>query len=111
MFSKTLEQMAKKMFQDLAIKRTGVKLDWKLLSPERRLVWTKEVAETFLECLAVMEKDLNVPLSNQATAGYERGFIDGRFKERQHTILRIEGMKEHIEQELNNIIEREARES
>lgn len=111
MFKRPLEQIAKKMFQDFAMRRTGMWLDWRYLSAERKLAWIKEVAETITECLLIIEEDLLPPphpVSPYGAGGYERGFRDGQDREWNRLKLRVEAMKEQVEKQLIDFIDKEA---
>lgn len=111
MFTKSLEQIAKKMFVDFAMRKSGLWLDWRYLSSERRLSWVKEVSETMLECITVLEKDLTLPpqpASPFSSGGYERGFVAGQEREWNRAKLRLETMKEQINNQLQDFIEKEA---
>lgn len=110
MFNKSLEQIAKKMFADFAMKRTGMWVDWRYLSPERRLAWMTEVQDTFDECLNILQKDLSINLQpSKAAASYEKGFVAGQAHEAHRLNERIEAAKQLLANQLEDFIAAEAK--
>lgn len=110
MFTKPIEKIAEQMFKDFAMRRTGMWLDWRYLSSERRLAWVKEVSENLTECLNILEKDLTPkPIAKMPVmGGYERGWVVGQEQEWNRIKLRIEAMQEQIKSQVEAFIEKEA---
>lgn len=107
---KSLELIAKHMFADFALKRSGHHLDWRFLSAERRLAWMTEVAETYLECLEQAKEDLSIgKLPTPGAASYERGFVAGQAHEANRLNERIDKLKETVKAQLDKFIEVEAK--
>ena len=108
-FTKSLEQIAKKMFSDFAMRRSGHYLDWRFLSAERRLQWMNEVYDTYKECLKNLKEDLSLDkLPTPGVASYERGFVAGQAHEAHRLNERILLMEGMLEAQLDKFIEEEA---
>lgn len=101
-----LESIAQQMFRDFAQRRTGMWLDWRYLSPERKLQWMKEVSDTFNECLDYLKKDLKPYLQPSGTAGsYEKGFVAGQAHEARRLGEKVDHLKEDIADQLERFKE------
>lgn len=108
-FTKTLEQIAKKMFSDFAMRRSGHYLDWRFLSAERKLAWMNEVYDTYKECLKNLREDLSIgKLPAPGVGSYERGFVAGQAHEAHRLNERILLMEEMLQAQLAKFIEEEA---
>jgi len=106
---KSLEDIAKKMFSDFAKRKSGYYLDWKYVSPERKLEWMKEVADTYLECLKNLKQDLSIgKLPSPGAPSYERGMVAGMANEAHRLNERISAMEIQVTDQLADFIEREA---
>lgn len=106
---KSLEQIAKKMFSDYAMKHAGHYLDWRFLSAERRLAWMMEVGNNYLECLKQVKEDLSLnKLPKPGAASYEKGFIAGQAHEAHRLNERIMALQEDIQAQLDKFILTEA---
>ena len=105
-FTKTLEQIARKMFSDFAMRRSGHYLDWRFLSAERKLAWVKEVEDTYQECLNNLKEDLSIgKLPVPGVGSYERGFVAGQAHEAHRLNERILIMEQMLKDQLNEFIE------
>lgn len=109
MFSKSIEQMARKRFVDYAFQQHGHFVDWNLLSSERRIRWMHEASVPLLAAVEILETELGPRNQKEPVGGYERGVIVGQELERNHLRLRLQSMKEVILTELAKFEEKEAR--
>lgn len=101
-----LEAIAQQMFRDFVHRRTGMSLDWRYLSPERKLQWMREVSDTFNECLDYLNKDLKPYLQpTNSMVSYERGFVAGQAQEARRLQEKIEYMKHDITDQLERFKE------
>lgn len=106
---KSLEQIAKKMFSDYAMKHAGHYLDWRFLSAERRIIWIKEVADKYLQCLAQCKEELSIgKLPMPGVASYERGFVAGQAFEAHRLQERIDTLIQMVESELYSYVAAES---
>lgn len=106
---KSLEQIAQKIFTEFAYRRSGMYLDWRYLSPERKLAWMKEVEETFQECLDYVKTDLKPYMQPAGSAAsYEKGFIAGQAHEAKRIQEKIGAMKNQLQDQLERFKETNA---
>lgn len=106
---KSLEQIAKQMFSDYAMRQSGHYLDWRLLSSERKLAWLSEVASIYVECLESLRQDLSLGKLPMPGAGsYERGFVAGQAHEAHRLSERTNVMAEYVKEQLDTFILKEA---
>lgn len=104
-----LEQIAQQMFIDFCLKKTGVWLDWRYLSPARKLDWMKDVALTFQASLSEIQKELMATaVPNHGAASYEKGFNAGRKHEISRLVSKIELMQDLIDEQLEDFKEKHA---
>lgn len=88
---KTLDGMARDLFNKFSMRETGKLGDWSYLSAERRLEWMKEVlimAKYFLDEIHTQIKPL--PNNQQSTTAYELGYNNGVRSERAAFITLVE---------------------
>lgn len=100
---KTLKQYAQKAFLDYAYKKTGVWIDWNYLSGPRRLVWMKEIKQTFTDCLQFIKTDMKPPVQLvSGSTSYEKGFLAGQAFEGRRLEAKIESRIRELEAELDD---------
>jgi hypothetical protein len=83
---KTLEGMAKELFEKFAFKETGKVLQWKHLDDDRKIEWIRdvfEVADYYMEELRSQLKPL--PVNPKSDTVYGSGINDGMRAERIYT--------------------------
>ena len=95
---KPLQQYAQKLFCDYAYRKTGVWLDWNYLSDARKLVWMREVKQTFIDTVVSIKEELKPSIQLvSGTTSYEKGFLAGQAFENR----RIEGKLLNILEQLD----------
>lgn len=104
-----LETIAQQMFIDYCLKKTGVRLDWRYLSAERKLRWMTDVADTFDAALDEIQKELmDTTVPSHGAASYEKGFNAGRKQEISRLISKIELIRDLLECQLDDFKEKHA---
>ena len=79
---KTLDGMARDLFNKFSIRETGKSGDWNYLGDTRKLAWMEEVLIMANYFLKELKNEIK-PLSNkQAYTSYESGYNDGIRSER-----------------------------
>jgi len=97
---KSLEQIARKMFIEFSRRRTGLALDWRYISKERKLSWMKEVVEIFDMCLNDLDKELELPhIGLTGAASFEKGFVAGQKFENNRIRQRVEYLKTWLDEQ------------
>lgn len=100
---KTLEGMARDLFNKFSMRETGKLGDWSYLSNTRKLEWMKEVLIMAKYFLDEIHSDIKPLQNNQRTnTVYESGYNDGVRSERAACLSLVENKLQKLVDEFKD---------